>query len=355
MATPTTIDTDTELSAVNSILGAIGQAPVTTLGTVDEVTGELTFTGALNIAGTYARSSGSTVLTITDAAHGLLAGHTIYIDFTSGTSSTTSEDGSYVIQTVPSADTFTITTTATTASSGNCEYDKRSFSLAGLSWALLKEVKATLDGVPETNFVVSGSTLTFDTAPAQGAVVRIYTEKEIYNTLANPEISFIYSLLTEVNKDIQNESWIFNLEKHVKKSPEAGTGYITIPNNVLRYDMHDNFIDKTRDLVTRNGRLYDTVDHTDVFTEDIYLDIVYLWKLEDLPNVFKRYITYRAAVRAATQLVSNPSLVQLLGQQEGFARASCIEYECQQGDHSFLGHSHDTYYKSYKPYTALRR
>ena len=30
---PTTVDTDTELSAVNSILGAIGQSPVTTLGT----------------------------------------------------------------------------------------------------------------------------------------------------------------------------------------------------------------------------------------------------------------------------------------------------------------------------------
>ena len=30
----TTIDLDTELSAVNSILGAIGQSPVTTLGTV---------------------------------------------------------------------------------------------------------------------------------------------------------------------------------------------------------------------------------------------------------------------------------------------------------------------------------
>ena len=30
----TTIDLDTELSAVNNILGAIGQAPITTLGTV---------------------------------------------------------------------------------------------------------------------------------------------------------------------------------------------------------------------------------------------------------------------------------------------------------------------------------
>ena len=33
MTAPTTVDTDTELSAVNTVLGAIGQSPVTTLGT----------------------------------------------------------------------------------------------------------------------------------------------------------------------------------------------------------------------------------------------------------------------------------------------------------------------------------
>ena len=35
----TTIDIDTELSAVNNILGAIGQSPITTLGTVSVVNG----------------------------------------------------------------------------------------------------------------------------------------------------------------------------------------------------------------------------------------------------------------------------------------------------------------------------
>ena len=59
MAT-TTIDTDTELSAVNSILGAIGQSPVTTLGAITEITGEVTYIGKKNIAGTYTRT-GSTV------------------------------------------------------------------------------------------------------------------------------------------------------------------------------------------------------------------------------------------------------------------------------------------------------
>ncbi len=288
MATPTTIDTDTELSAVNSILGAIGQSPVTTLGSVDEVTGELSFTGATG---------------------------------------------------------------------------QVAFSLSGLSWGLLKEIKATVDGVQETNFTVSGSTLTFTTAPVVNSVIRIYTEKEIYNTLSNPEISFIYNILTEVNKDIQNEGWHFNIERHKKIQRSDinadDKGILEIPSNVLRYDLTDGLNNQTEDFVKRkiNNKyvLYDLVNHTERFSEDKYLDLVYLWPFEDLPSVFKRYITYRASVRAATQLVSNPQLVQLLGTQEGIARASCLEYECNQGDYSFFGYPHDSYYRSFQPYTALRR
>jgi len=171
----------------------------------------------------------------------------------------------------------------------------------------------------------------------------------------NPEISFIYNILTEVNKDVQNEGWHFNIEKHVKESPDSSNN-ITVPANVLRLDLNDNLADKSMDLIKRNGKLYDKVKHTDVFTAaELYLDYVYLYPFEDIPNVFQRYITYRAAVRAATQLVSNPQLVQLLQQQEGLARANCMEYECNQSDSSYFGFDHETYYKSYQPYTVLRR
>ena len=171
----------------------------------------------------------------------------------------------------------------------------------------------------------------------------------------NPEVGFIYDILTEVNKDVQNEGWIFNTEYNVEKQPEATTKYITIPANVLRYDIHGDHEDRSRNLVRRNGRLYDLVKHTDVFTADISLDITYLWEFEDIPAPFKRYITYRAAGRAATQLVSNPQLVQLLQQQEGQARSVCMEYECNQGDHSFFGWDHHSTYHAYQPYKALQR
>ena len=282
MATPTTIDTDTELSAVNSILGAIGQAPVTTLGTISEMTGEVTYTG----------------------------------------------DGS-----------------------------DATWSIADLTRTTDTEIKVHLDGVLTTAYTISGNIVTFTTAPANNVTIRIFREKEVYNTLANPEISFIYNLLTEVNKDVQSEGWLFNLESHKPFPPETGTGYISIPSNVIRLDYHDNLDNKTKDVVRRNGRLYDLVNHTDEFTvgTDVYLDVVYLWPYEELPLPFRRYITYRASVRAATQLVANPQLVQLLSTQEAYARAACMEYECQQGDHSFFGIPHESSYNSYKPYFTLRR
>ena len=175
----------------------------------------------------------------------------------------------------------------------------------------------------------------------------------------NPEIGLLYNILTEVNKDVQNEGWIFNIEKHVTTSPDSTTKYIAIPSNILRYDVSDGQTFRSKDIVRRtlNGTeyLYDTVNHTYEFDGDVDLDVVYLWDYINLPSVFKRYIISRASVRAATQLVNNPQLVQLLQQQEGQNRASCIEYECNQGDHSFFGTGHNQSYRAYQPYKALQR
>ncbi len=86
----------------------------------------------------------------------------------------------------------------------------------------------------------------------------------------NPEISFIYNILTEVNKDVQNEGWHFNTEYHVKITPDANKN-IVLPTKTLRYDIHDSET-KVIDVVIRDGKLYDLVNHTDEFTGDIYLD-----------------------------------------------------------------------------------
>ena len=277
MSAPTTIDFDTELSAVNSILGSIGQAPVTTLGSYLEIEAETEHTG----------------------------------------------DGS-----------------------------TQTFSL-GFSYDTSSQISVTVSSVTVSDYVISSGNIIFTTAPINQATIRITKRVETYNTLANPEVAFIMQLLRETNIEVQSEGWVFNTEEHVEFSPTNNK--IPIPANVLRLDVHDDFHVRTTNVVKRGGFLYDRMRHSDQFTDAVSCDVVYLWVFEDLPQPFKRYIVQKASVRAATQLVSNPTLVQLLQQQEAYTRAICMEYECNQGDHNYMGLGDDTSYQTYLPYLGLRR
>ena len=172
----------------------------------------------------------------------------------------------------------------------------------------------------------------------------------------NPEVGFIYNLLRDSNVDLQNEGWHFNTERHVEYTPDSN-GKIAVGSDVLRMDTTDGWVDRTHDVVKRNGYLYDKYNHTDDFSDHttIKLDIVKLIAFEDIPSVFHRYIIYRASRMAATQLVANAQLVQLLQLQEQQARATCQEYECNQGNHNMFGLPEDSVYTAYEPWKNLRR
>ena len=58
---------------------------------------------------------------------------------------------------------------------------------------------------------------------------------------------------------------------------------------------------------------------------------------------------------AATQLVANPQLVQLLATQEQLSRATLMEYECNQGNHTMFGLPEDSVRVGYQPWRALAR
>ena len=174
------------------------------------------------------------------------------------------------------------------------------------------------------------------------------------NALQNPEISFIYNLLQEVNKDVQTTGWHFNTQTKVKRSPDGNGNYV-VPVDAILYDISDGQIDRNRDVVRKNGKLYDLVNQTDVFTQDFYFDIISLLPFADLPPAIQRYVIARTSVRAAVQLVSNAELVKLLKMEEEQTKANALNYETEQGDNSFFGLPQETTYRAYQPYKALIR
>ena len=188
----------------------------------------------------------------------------------------------------------------------------------------------------------------------QSPVTRLYNEQNGELVFINPEISFVYQILQECNIDVQNEGWVFNTEDKYPLIPDENNE-IKIPDNMLRMDVSEGQVYRTTDVVKRQGKLYDKLSHSYEFTNPLEFDIVWKFDYEDLPSVFKRYITHMASRRAATQLVANPQLVQLLGTNEGTSRAACMEYECNQGDNSFFGTPSNTAYRAYQPYRTLAR
>ena len=165
----------------------------------------------------------------------------------------------------------------------------------------------------------------------------------------------MHHLLKEVNIDVQNEGWVWNREEDYPLIPDID-GFIKVPDKVLRMDISEGQVYRDTDVVRRQDKLYDKVNHTYKFNiKQLRFDITWEFPYEDLPSVFQRYITLRASGRAATQLVTNPQLVQLLGTQEAQARAACMEYECNQGDHTFFGTPSGTAYRAYQPYRTLMR
>ena len=188
----------------------------------------------------------------------------------------------------------------------------------------------------------------------QSPVSRLYDNRGGNLEFINPEIAFVHNLLMEVNTDIQSEGWIFNTEFNYEMLPNDDQE-IRIPPNVIRLDVSEGQVYRDCDPVKRGDRLYDRYNHTYKFNRPVKLDYVFLLDYTDIPTVFQRLITLRASGRAATQLVSNPNLVQLLATQEAQARAAVVEYECNQGDHTFFGTPAGTAYRSYQPYRTLAR
>ena len=171
----------------------------------------------------------------------------------------------------------------------------------------------------------------------------------------NPDVAIVYDTLTNVSREVQAEGWTFNREEHVSVVPDANDEII-IANNILQIDLHDE-VDNEKEAVRRNGKLYDKVDHTYKWTDDVvYCDITYFYDWVDLPRPIQDYIVARATSVVSARIVGDPTQYQFLQQKELTNRVTAMEYECKQGAYTFFGHKRGKKtYNAYQPYQALTR
>ena len=175
----------------------------------------------------------------------------------------------------------------------------------------------------------------------------------------NPDVAIAYDTLLQVSREVQAEGWSFNIEYEYPATTDANKEYI-IPNNMLQVDLTYNSDNTSKDVIRRNGKLYDKYNHTYEITseadEDIKLDITWHFDWVDLPVPVQDYIVSRAATIVSSRIVGDGGQYQMLQQKESYTRAMALEYETKQGDYTFFGHPKgQNYYNSYQPYHALSR
>ena len=302
MPFPTT-GSNTELQAVNQILASVGQAPVNTLTT------ETTF--VTEQSGTFIGSISGTTLTTTEA--GIPVG-----TYISGTDSSVSPNVNIEPNTA--------------------------IAVAGVA----------VGTTPETyTYTLNISHSSISNITIQKAVVSYKVE-----TQTNPEVAIAFNTLKEVSREVQSEGWTFNKELNLEVAPDATTKKVAIPNNAIQYDLSQDYVANLgRNSVNRGGYLYDTIHHTDEWEDEkLYIDVLWEWDYTYIPQPIQSYIVAKASSVFSSRVIGDVQQFQMLSQKEAYTRAMALEYECNQGDHTFFGQPQGgNYYRSYKPFTALYR
>lgn len=175
--------------------------------------------------------------------------------------------------------------------------------------------------------------------------------------VANPEIAIALNVLDSVSREVQGEGWHFNTEVNYPFTPD-NNGDISVPANVLQ--LSDNKFANTQkyQTVLRNGKLYDKVNHTYTFPvgETVKCDVVWQFDFEDLPQVFKDYITQRASRVFAGRVLGSQEMVSFNSTDEGVLRANCIAYDTSSSDVNIFGlETGQNFYVSYTPFRAIAR
>ena len=285
----------TELKAVNQILASVGRAPVTTLTTEETlIVSEVTrFTGSI---------SGTTLTTETaNIPVGTYIGGT---GVTTGTS----------------------------------------IAVAGVEQS--------------TNPVTYNYTVNISQTISSRTLTQSKVETRV-ETQANPDVAIALNTLREVSREVQSEGWTYNKEFDYELTPDSNDE-ITIPDNMLQVDLNISSKrsgNRQFDSIIRGGKLYDRIKHSYKWTdESVYVDVLWYFEWEHIPDVIQAYIVARAATIVSSRIIGDGNQYQMLQQKEAYTRAMALEYECNQGDYSFFGEPQgENYYNSYKPFHSLQR
>ena len=178
---------------------------------------------------------------------------------------------------------------------------------------------------------------------------------DIYADTLPTDAQVALNILTEQSKMIQSEGWSFNTEIDVTL-PRDNFKKIALGVDVLRVDpnVHDH---PNIDAIQRGLKMYDRLNNTFEFDQDLICTIVYFREFDEIPEPARNYITIKAARIFIDRQIGDDSLRAYNQQDEARARAVLLETDTLNADHNLLrgDPSLTSVFETYSPSKALIR
>ena len=161
--------------------------------------------------------------------------------------------------------------------------------------------------------------------------------------------------LHEQSKMVQSEGWSFNTEIDVTLTRD-NFKKIALSLDILRVDanIHQH---PSVDPIQRGVQMYDRLNNTFDFEEDLICTVIYFRAFEEIPEPARNYITIKAARVFIDRLVGDAGLRGYTSQDEARARSILLETDLANADHNILrgDPSLSNVFSTYSPANALIR
>lgn len=135
--------------------------------------------------------------------------------------------------------------------------------------------------------------------------------------------------IEEVMRSTQLMGWNWNTEDNFKLQVNSDSE-IVVPTNTLRIDS------QTKMYVLRGTRLYNKLKHTYRFTSDVLVTLIVFLQFDELPEIARQYITYRAGRVFQGRVVGSQIIHQFTEKEELAALASLRDEELEAGNYSIF-------------------
>ncbi len=155
------------------------------------------------------------------------------------------------------------------------------------------------------------------------------------NTALPVDAQMALDILLEQDRAVQGEGWSFNTEIDVTLVRDNVTKEVILPTDVLRVDpnIHQH---PSVDAIQRGLKMYDRLNNTFLFDNDLVCTIVYFREFKEIPEPARYYITVKAARVFVDRLVGDGGLRGFTQQDEARARAVLMETDLSNADHNIL-------------------